>query len=91
LVDERLLLQIRCLPNAMRVPKRYAGGALSTDDLQFVTPAAQSGWAEVSAGERAQKDGGGDAVPQYRAAHSTRLTRVAGRAIASRAPFRPAS
>ena len=42
-----------------------AGASLSSMDRQFVTMAAQGGWAEIATGELAQKNGGSEAVRQY--------------------------
>ena len=42
-----------------------AGASLSSNDRQFVTLAAQGGWAEIETGQLAQKNGASDAVRQY--------------------------
>src|SRR5688572_26219957 len=42
-----------------------AEGAVSPNDRQFIVTAAQGGWAEVHAGEFAQKNGASDAVKQF--------------------------
>ena len=42
-----------------------AGGVLSDADRTFIKDAAQSGWAEIQAGQLAQERGGSEAVRQF--------------------------